>query len=190
MPPCVPAAGAEPLPVMVVVDNAAKLPHAILSPAQRTAAVIFERAGIHLQWIALTPKTPQIVTRFPKVRFRIISKAEPAHLMRAPREALAITPASRGSAPSLAYVLESRVVDTARRYGVPEFVVLGAAMAHELGHMLLPASGHTADGMMRAAFRQIDFIRIRAGRLYFAPDEAAGLQAGVRARGGALLAAR
>ena len=185
-----PPAHAESLSVMVVVDNHARLPDAILSPAQRTAAIIFERAGIHLQWIALTPKTPQIVTRFPKVRFRIISKAAPAGVMRAPRDVLAVTPAFRGSAPSLAYVLESRVVDTARRYGVPEFIVLGASMAHELGHMLLPTSGHTGDGMMRAAFRQIDFIRIRSGRLYFTREEAARLQAGVRGRGEALLAAR
>jgi hypothetical protein len=184
------AADAESVAVMVVVDNHAKLPDAILSPAQHTAAIIFERAGIHLQWIALTPSTPQIVTRFPKVRFRIISKAAPAGVMRAPRDVPAITPAFRGSAPSLAYVLESRVVDTARRYGVPEFVVLGASLAHELGHMLLPSSGHTADGIMRPAFRQIDFIRIRSGRLYFTPDEATRLQAGVRARGEALLAAR
>jgi hypothetical protein len=49
-----------------------------------------------------------------------------------------------------ATVLYDRVRTFARRYRVRYEVLLGYAMAHEVGHLLLPPRSHSAEGVMRA----------------------------------------
>jgi len=64
----------------------------------------------------------------------------------------------------------------AKGYRILPGVVLGAAMAHEMGHMLLQ-SGHTATGLMRAEFNQADFRHIMSGELHLSLAEAATVRA-------------
>jgi hypothetical protein len=59
---------------------------------------------------------------------------------------------------------------------VAPWIVLGSAMAHEIGHMLL-SGRHSQQGVMRASFNQADFRRIAAGDLAFTDSEAAGIRA-------------
>jgi hypothetical protein len=44
------------------------------------------------------------------------------------------------------------VVDVARRYRQPIGKVLGIALAHEIGHVLLPPPSHSASGIMRGSW--------------------------------------
>jgi hypothetical protein len=66
------------------------------------------------------------------------------------------------------------VTDVARRYGLPVGTVLGIALAHELGHVLLPPPSHSADGIMQAAWEGDDLRKAAAGTLAF-NDAQAGL---------------
>jgi hypothetical protein len=67
-----------------------------------------------------------------------------------------------------ATVLYDRVRTFARRYRVKCEVLLGYAMAHELGHLLLPPKSHSAEGVMRAT---IDLERASERRLRFTAEQ-------------------
>jgi len=55
--------------------------------------------------------------------------------------------------------------------------VLAYAMAHEMGHLMLPAPAHAASGIMRADWNGDDFRHIADGSLAFTPEQARAMQA-------------
>jgi hypothetical protein len=88
------------------------------------------------------------------------------------------TPEQRGR---MAYVFYSRVEHIARTYLITSrrratddsdnVIVLAHAMAHEIGHLLLPY-GHSATGLMRPAWDGGDLRRAVHGRLNFTAQQA------------------
>ena len=60
----------------------------------------------------------------------------------------------------------------AQRSGTGAGRILGAAMAHEIGHLLLGARAHARHGVMRANWDLGQIDRISRGALDFTPDEA------------------
>jgi hypothetical protein len=82
----------------------------------------------------------------------------------------------------MAYVFYDRVERIARTYlsasrepatdDMYKVILLGHAMAHEMGHLLLPY-GHSATGLMRAEWDARDLRLAADGRLNFTSDQAA-----------------
>jgi hypothetical protein len=70
----------------------------------------------------------------------------------------------------LAFVLIDRVTAVARGYGALQSIVLGGAIAHELGH-LLTSKEHSRAGVMKASFNQSDFRKLQDGTLLFTEEE-------------------
>jgi hypothetical protein len=68
----------------------------------------------------------------------------------------AVTP---GEAGRIAFVIYDRIRDIARRADADIAQVMGTVIAHELGHLLLPAGSHTDDGLMRRRWATTDFRR-------------------------------
>lgn len=64
------------------------------------------------------------------------------------------------------------VTDVARRYGLPVGKVLGIALAHELGHALLPPPSHSDDGIMQAAWEGDDLRKAANSALALAFNDA------------------
>ncbi len=50
-------------------------------------------------------------------------------------------------------------------------LILGHAMAHELGHLLLGTNSHSRDGLMAARWNRDDLARAARGDLLFGPEE-------------------
>src|SRR5262245_54922394 len=86
----------------------------------------------------------------------------------------------------MAYVFYDRVervarthLHTGRRTGTYDFddvVVLAHAMAHEIGHLLLPY-GHSATGLMRANWDEADLLRAVHRKLNFTVEQAESIRA-------------
>ncbi len=55
--------------------------------------------------------------------------------------------------------------------------VLGHALAHEIGHVLLQSNEHTAEGLMRGVWSRADWQRAAVAELGFSRDEAARIKA-------------
>jgi hypothetical protein len=92
------------------------------------------------------------------------------------------TPEQRGH---IAYVFYDRVDSIARAYlnrarlhgssEIDTVIVLAHAMAHEIGHLLLP-HGHSAIGLMRADWNSDDLRDASDGDLNFTPEQAATIR--------------
>ena len=57
----------------------------------------------------------------------------------------------------VAYVLVDRVMMTARQEDVDPMSVLGLVIAHEIGHLMLPANAHSPTGLMRPRWSAMEF---------------------------------
>jgi hypothetical protein len=55
--------------------------------------------------------------------------------------------------------------------------VLGATVAHEIGHILLGSKAHTRSGIMCSRFRRTDMRMAASGELRFTPEQAQRMQA-------------
>ena len=79
----------------------------------------------------------------------------------------------------VAYAFYHRVRDLAHRYDVSTEQVLACAIAHELGHLLLPVRGHSADGLMRACWSRERVSARRTGAAeVFGRRESPGFERG------------
>jgi hypothetical protein len=54
--------------------------------------------------------------------------------------------------------------------------ILGYAMAHEIGHVLLGSTEHSADGIMRGPWKQPEFERRAKGWLQFTTQQSAAMR--------------
>ncbi len=76
-----------------------------------------------------------------------------------------------------AFVYRDRVVDVAHGHDVAVARVLAYAMAHEMGHLLLPYPSHAVAGIMHAGWDGDELRDIATGSLRFAPAQANAIRA-------------
>jgi hypothetical protein len=62
--------------------------------------------------------------------------------------------------------------------------VMGAAMAHEIGHLLLQSEAHSPSGIMQLSWSRADLLDATRGQLRFTPDQAATMRKEVLRRVG------
>jgi hypothetical protein len=75
----------------------------------------------------------------------------------------------------LAFVLVNLVNKIADGYSTARSIVLGAAIAHELGHLLI-SKQHTKTGIMKSYLNQSDFRKVGRGELSFTAEQARLIQ--------------
>ena len=87
-----------------------------------------------------------------------------------------------GTAPFLATVYVDRVESVARGAGIDRRRVLGLAIAHEIGHVLLNSNSHAASGLMRADWSRHELRRADAAAWHFLEPEAVHVYAAALGR--------
>jgi hypothetical protein len=158
-------ADAQGLRVTLQLRNDAKLPDDMVAEAEAAVTGIYAKSGVDVTW-SFMPAAAIVV---------LIPRAAAEKMDQAPATmgfALG-TETERGH---VAYVLEPRVNEVANRYSVPKVVVLGAVIAHEVGHLLLPFNAHSRTGIMRAVWDQTDFLKAAHGHLLFTPQQSAQIR--------------
>jgi hypothetical protein len=86
---------------------------------------------------------------------------------------------------SVAYIYYHRVqklVQLVERPARDDHVILGHAVAHEIGHLLLNTAMHSASGIMHVPWDETHLVRAFEGLLVFTPAEAEQMQARFRDR--------
>ena len=73
---------------------------------------------------------------------------------------------------ALATIYVDRVASLARESGVDGSLLLGRAIAHEIGHLLLGTGDHPREGLMRARWSQEELRGFRPSNWLFSPAEA------------------
>jgi hypothetical protein len=181
-----PDASAEPgLKITLRVYNYAHIPPALLSRSEEAAAAIFRQAGVEAAWVDC-PLSGAELDRFPACQqplgradfaLRILTAAM---TRRAPTrgEALGFAlPCPEDLTGCYAEVFYQRVAGWASGAGIARYQLLGHAMAHEIGHLLLGPNSHSGEGIMRPQWNPNDLAVIARVSLRFTPEQAGRLRA-------------
>jgi hypothetical protein len=131
--------------IEVVVVNHSRVLPGVLATAQQLAARIYARMNIHIVWLDSTPRANAAVTSASR-RLAVIIVPESSFGHRMHTMGFAV------NGGTLAYTFYRRVEDFSRLRGISPANILGHALAHELGHLLLPNRPHAASGIMRSSW--------------------------------------
>ena len=127
--------------VAVLMLNEAAVPSNVLARAQMEASRIYRGVGVNLVWIHEAGEHQ---------RYHLTMKIVGAAL--SSREvdtaALGVAPAPAGARANIGYAFYRRIRDFAATHRVEIGPILGAVIAHELGHLLLRQRSHSRTGLM------------------------------------------
>ena len=164
------------LKLTVSVYNMAKVHGLPLDRAEKQASRVFREAGIELEW----KQCPCNLASEPTdVMLRIIPRLFASNSAGFRSEHLGFAPSGQQGG-VLATIFYNRIEDLTR--GGDASCVLGHAVAHELGHLLLGQDAHSPAGLMRAHWTREDLKLAARGCLQFTSEQAERLRGDVAAR--------
>jgi len=170
-----------------VYDYAHSKPGVLLD-SQRTAAAILANAGVETVWVAC------LTANGSPGPSACASPADPTHLT------LRVVPSSMSKLWALfndgafgysplddklnrnSWVLYDRAKDFAAQKGLTFERLLGAVIAHELGHLVLGENAHAGAGLMHGLWSYKELLAIESASLFFSDTERKRIQSGVIAR--------
>ena len=168
-----------PSQISVRVYNYAEVPRKVLSSSVEEARNIFQKAGIESLWIMCRAGgTPQKHVPLCErdlstggITLKILSASMAARLG-AHWEHLGFALSSKTPGAGLdAWVFYHRVEELARFRIADRSLILGAAMAHEIGHLLLGPKAHSPSGIMRGKWHRQELELAAQGYLLFTVKE-------------------
>jgi hypothetical protein len=171
--------------IRVWVFNAARVDEPTLSVALDRAGLIFRDAGIRLSWLRCSTGSKSSVNSArcrsddaAVLILRIVPRSPNEFVS---RNALGFAVTIHGNS-TYATVFRDRVLALAQSGRYSEALLLGHAIAHEVGHLLLNTSAHARSGLMAARWRDTELDRAAFGLLLFSPAEASCMRAEVLRR--------
>jgi hypothetical protein len=144
---------------------------AVIEEAKADVIRIFHAAGVAIRWNGTTSNDTEPAEFYIARSLLVLVRntADP----RVPANALGMAPHTAHGRGRLALIFWNRVCDTTVR-NIDRHVVisrtLAIAIAHELGHLLLPA-GHSTAGLMKATWDARDFKMASRNSLLFTPED-------------------
>jgi hypothetical protein len=158
--------------LVLQLHNLAGAPPAVVEGAASELTRVCRELGVRAEWDATGLRPGGDADVVPVV----LLPTETGDLRRAADTVMGAALRAPGGT-RVIYVFYERVRAEAERYAVSTALVLACAMAHELGHLLLPGRGHSPDGLMRARWTRDDFQRADQGGLRFSRDQIAQVRA-------------
>ena len=157
--------------IVVKVYNYAAAPADVMRAASEKVAAIYKSAGVDLVWIeplgadsaddGPAAASTKMFTVTILVRPTRRDQWDPS---RKSVMGMALASDAMGGVLSLFY---DQVVRVTRQYRQPLADIFAVAIAHEIGHVLLPPPAHSPTGIMRAAWEGDDIRHALAGPLEF-----------------------
>jgi len=176
--------------VTVLVYNYDGVSGETLARAERETSRIYARAAIEIEWLqcplALDEEAQYPACHVPLtstwLALRVFSRkmAERDGLADAAL-GTALFPEGSGFAMT-ALVCAPCTEELAKGDKAKQASVLGAAMAHELGHLLLGAGSHSATGVMHVPWQKKELESVAQGRLLFTSREGDNMRRQLLAR--------
>lgn len=166
--------------ITVYVYDYAQTSPSTLERAAAEATYVFHEAGVDVTWITCLAAQPSAGSDCNQ------PKGPAEFVLRILRPNKAAEKAFRASVfgytvrdidgGTLATVFYDRVEKVARHEELSIGVVLGYAVAHELGHLVLLTEDHSPTGLMRAGFTHQDWQLAAQGALLFSPEQAEAIR--------------
>ena len=176
-PACLAGQSASRAALTVRVFNYAEVPNATLKIAESDASRIYRDADVELLWVECPVSTDKVE------HSRACEEFHDAHgfsvniISESMASRISCPPGSLGFALiSDAYVFYHRIDEMASLGGLSEARLLGNVLAHELGHLVLGQSSHTARGLMKGTLCEKDLEQVAQGRNLFSARQAQQLR--------------
>lgn len=168
----------------VRVYNLSGLPTASLDRATHEASAIFAKLNIALNWEVGDPDAAEAHTTDQSAPGRSPADQPRGYIAVRIGRGLSLHgfPGALGvSLPFAKYgvsatVFQDKVEDLSRTAGLDFSLILGTAIAHELGHVLLLSGEHSPSGLMRARLGKPELDLAAMGVLGFLPSQQAAIR--------------
>jgi hypothetical protein len=175
----------------VTVYDKANLPEQFAQRAADNLRLIFRQAEIEVEWVSGAPEADEATL---VIYDGLAAGRDQEHRLacRARREiAVAIMPAAPSSLPQSVLgvalpfasaglnvrVYRDRIAAAAVSRGAQLPEVLGHAIAHEIGHVLLRSSAHDGNGLMAGVWKAREYAWIATGSMFFTREQSKRMRA-------------
>jgi hypothetical protein len=180
--------------ITICVYNYANVDDKTLKEAKEVTAGIYRKVGVGIRWVDIDitsrEKREKSVSQGSVILSRVQLNIFPREMMQhldVPTNVLGLAPGG-GTDRQWVYVFYNRVEAlyqselTARSerkidLAATQPVILGHAIAHEIGHVLLNLHVHSAIGIMRGPWNPKDLSYAASGCLDFTPQQAESIRA-------------
>jgi hypothetical protein len=165
------------LTVHVLVCNYAPISTQSLSKGQALASRIFLGVGVEMVWVdqaSLRTQTGHHSLKDIDLILRILP--QPRATLPSQTALGEALPCQLGRDGCLASVFYSRVRQHVEDPAVPLHTVLGHAIAHELGHLLLGSNSHDETGIMQGKWSRQKLHQAARGHLLFTSEQARSIR--------------
>jgi hypothetical protein len=164
--------------ITIRVSNADAIPSGTRLQGEMLASRILARAGISVRWV----ECPSGDERPLRTEYRMhLLGGEPPPALGVATGFSVLYPVN-GRTDGYAGIFYPRVKQVAERESTPESLVLGAALAHEIGHLLLGPKSHGAAGVMLPRLGHWELVQAARGELQFSAGEALAMAAELKRR--------
>lgn len=164
---------AERQQMAVTVCDRSAVKSETMETAKEAASRVFHRAAIDIDWIDLPAETCALPTMARALTVIIAPHSPPDWTS---PDAMGFAPAGTGDRPRV-YIFMNLIKEFISYFGLPTGedrslgIVLGHAIAHELGHVLIPGDAHSALGIMSARWNYEHWRAAMSGTLLFIPKQ-------------------
>lgn len=145
----------------------------VLARAREELLEIFKDAGIAVEWLDPTGSSPiGKKTNGPKTfDVRMIVRS---HCVQPDPVRSLVIGGTLGfdDAGGAAVACYDQILSVAGNHDLPSADLLALTMAHEIGHLLLPAPGHTRGGIMHSGWTALELRQVNVGALRFTSPQA------------------
>ena len=178
------------LQITLRVYDYAQVSPRTLGHAEEEASRILRTAGVEMAWVDC-PTSVEVAANYPAcepplgamaVDLRILPPSMAARLQSGREQLGFALPSTKAGSASAAWIFRHRVEQLADSKDADQAQILGHAMAHEIGHLLLGPNRHSDRGIMRANWDRKTLQEAGRGQLLFTSIQAELIRAGVQAR--------
>ena len=175
-----PTAKAQDASVIVVMHDSAAVSPEVLESARAFAATVFESAGVAIEWNrngGLGTACRPDAAAPPDHRFcvQVLLRSRNRNAAPGPGRVMGVALAADQRRAVLSLFFDA-VTEVAVQYGSPVADVLGLALAHEMGHVLLPPPSHAPSGIMQPSWEGDDLRHAIHGDKAFTEQQAATMR--------------
>jgi len=164
----------EPVPLRVSVFNRSAISLDTIERAEGEASRIFRKVGIEVIWLNC-PQDSEREAALGRCAEAFFARHLHLGILRASRGLKASTVGISFSGTDgrgcYADLFDDAVQRLQEETHVSSSLILGHAMAHELGHLLLGTNSHSPTGLMRAHWDRQDLTKASRGNLLFSHEE-------------------
>jgi hypothetical protein len=156
--------------VVIRVRDTAQVPPSILMRALEEVTRIYRQAGVETRWPTSLSAEPKAVQTTALI-IGIVSDHQVTRLPVLSPNSMGIVMLTANGRGRVGYVFYDRIHILTGPNRLHRALVLGVAIAHEIGHLLLPYHTHSQNGLMRAEWTTADLQRAQHGSLLFSAEE-------------------